>query len=158
MTPVTPETLDVGYLALFVGQAMNARILEGMTKAGFEALRPTHGYVVQHLIDGPRPIGELAEFLGVTQQGASKIVKELESAGYLEAIPSDDARVRLIGLSARGKKCVTLSRTLRRETEAMLVKKCGARALAQAKAVLVDALDALGGSEDVRHRRVPLPK
>lgn len=52
--------------------------------AGHADLRTSHGYVVQHVVEGPRPVGEIATRMGITQQAVSKTVGELVGIGYLE--------------------------------------------------------------------------
>jgi DNA-binding MarR family transcriptional regulator len=152
------ETLALSQLALFVGSAADAFILEAMGRAGFAELRPSHGYLIQHVIEAPRPIGEIAKRLGVTQQAVSKSVSELETAGVLETLASeDDARVRRVGLSARGKRAVATARALRAKLERRLERRCGEQAFEQARRVLIAALDELGGVDAVRARRVRPP-
>ena len=47
-------------------------------------VRYSHGFLIQQLVEGPRPVGEIAENLGVTSQAVSKAVRELEALGYVE--------------------------------------------------------------------------
>ena len=93
---VDPLQLDTGTLALFVGQAAAALVQEQLAAQGFGDLRFSHGYVFQHLIDGEPTVGELAAQLGMTQQGASKAVAELERLGYCERV-ADAADARVAG-------------------------------------------------------------
>jgi DNA-binding MarR family transcriptional regulator len=55
---------------------------------GFDGLRHAHGYVVQRLIEGERPVGALAAELGVSRQAVSKSVTELERLGYVARRPA----------------------------------------------------------------------
>jgi DNA-binding MarR family transcriptional regulator len=152
-----PEALDLGHLALFVGLAMNDMVMQAMKRAGFESLRQSHAFVIQHLIGGPRAIGELAQLLGVTQQAVSKFIRELESASYVEAIASEDARVHRVQLSARGRACIKASRASRAQLEQNLSSKYGVTELAQAKKLLALVLDEFGGSDAVYRRGVRPP-
>src|SRR5204863_3802125 len=98
--PVLPAALDLGYLAQFVGAAFASAVQERLAAEGFDGLRFSHGYLVQHLVEGERTIGELAERLEVTQQAVSKTVAELEGLGYLERLAdAADARVRRVRLT-----------------------------------------------------------
>jgi DNA-binding MarR family transcriptional regulator len=154
-----PATLDLGHLALFVGYAFAGAVQERIAEAGFEGLRFSHGFVVQHLIDGERTIGELAERLEVTQQAASKTVAELEALGYLERVADpEDARIHRVRLSARGSAVVAATRKARAALERKLEARHGARGVAAARAVLAGVLDSLGGVEAVRGRRVLPPR
>lgn len=153
-----PAELDLAHLALFVGLAVNQRVIERLEALGYRALTQSHGYLVQHLVNGPRSIGELAARLGITQQAVSKSVRELEALGYLKTRPSvEDARVRLVALSARGKGCVEAARTLRRTLERGFQRKHGKAELAEAKRLLIGVLDQLGGLEAIKRRRVRPP-
>ncbi len=152
------EALDLGYLALFVGQRVNERVLEDIHAAGFSGLRHAHGYVFQHLLGGPRSISELAGLLEVTQQAASKSVAELESLGYVEKTESEDARVRRVALSERGRAAVEKSRAVRASLQQRFERQHGARAVASARKLLAEVLTSLGGAEAVRTRRVRAPR
>ncbi len=145
--------LDLGRLAYFVGTASNEAVLGRMRGEGFAGLRPSHGLLLQQLVDAPRSITELARALGVTQQAASKRVAELAANGYVEDVPSEDARRRSVRLSERGVACVQAARAARRSLEADLREALGDGAVTSAKRVLVKALERLGGPEAARRRR-----
>lgn len=157
-TAVQLEALDLGYLALFVGQRVNEQVLEDIHAAGFTGLRHAHGYVFQHLLGGPRSISELAGLLEVTQQAASKTVAELESLGYVEKTESEDARVRRVALSERGRAAVEKTRAVRAGLQQRFERQHGARAVAAARRLLAEVLTSLGGAEAVRTRRVRAPR
>ncbi|KFE70701.1 MarR family winged helix-turn-helix transcriptional regulator [Hyalangium minutum] len=152
------EELDLGYLALFVGMRVNEQVLEGIHAAGFTGVRHSHGYVVQHLLGGPRSISELAALLEVTQQAASKTVAELTQLGLLEPVSSADARVRRVQLSARGHTLVDTGRTLRAELQQRFEASLGKRAVQDARTLLARVLTSLGGAEAVQSRRIRLPR
>jgi DNA-binding MarR family transcriptional regulator len=157
--PVDPKALDVGYLALFVGQGFADRVLEALAAAGHADLRFSHGFVIQHVVDADRTIGELALRMGVTQQGASKAVAELETLGYLERVPDPaDARIRRVRLSARGRAAVQISRRAREKIEHGLATAVGAREIAHARRTLARILEVVGATESVRARRVRPPR
>lgn len=151
------NTLPLTHLAQFVGLAGSRHVATAMRDAGFGDLRESHGFLIQHLLRGPHSVGELSRLLGVTQQAVSKSVAELSRAGYLEAAPSADARVRIVQLSPRGHESVLAARKLRERLERKLQKSLGAR-YALAQRALAEALTALGGVDAVRGRRVPPPR
>jgi DNA-binding MarR family transcriptional regulator len=151
------QALDLGYLALFVGQRINELVLDKLADDGFGDLRVSHGYVVQHLIGGPRTITELAGLLGVTQQAASKVVAELIELGYIESAVTGDRRARAISLSERGHASVAHTRKTRAKLQHKLVAKHGA-AIDRTREVLAQVLDDLGGAPSVRARRVREPR
>jgi DNA-binding MarR family transcriptional regulator len=94
----------------------------------------------------------------VTQQAASKTVAELEQLGYVEETTSEDARVRRVQLSARGRASVEKSRSLRAELEERFKRDHGRRAVDEARKLLAGVLASLGGAEAVRSRRVRSPR
>jgi DNA-binding MarR family transcriptional regulator len=154
-----PAQLDLGHLALFVGYAFADGVMQALAAAGFADLRFSHGFVVQHLIDGPLTIGALAERMEITQQGASKAVAELEGLGYVERVTDpDDARVRQVQLSARGREAVAATRKVRQRLARQLSAHCGDKAITDCKRVLAKVLQELGGAEAVRRRKVRPPR
>ena len=139
-----PEQLDVVLAALFAGLALNERVAERIREGGFPDVRFSHGFVFQHLVPGPLPIGELARRMGVSQQAASKSAAELERLGYVERVADPaDARVRQVALSARARVAAELEESL------------GPRRTATLRRALLDTLETAGGVEAVRARRVP---
>jgi DNA-binding MarR family transcriptional regulator len=148
--------LDLVLAALLTGLALNERVTERIAAAGHPDLRFSHGFVFQHVIPGPLPIGELARRLGVSQQAASKATRELEQLGYLERMPDPaDGRVRRIGLTAKGRAAVEAGRAARAAVARELAAALGAERAAALRDELVAALAASGGMEAVRARRVP---
>jgi DNA-binding MarR family transcriptional regulator len=148
------ESLDLGHLAQFVGQAYNEHVQDALRAAGFAELRDAHGYLFQHLLAVDPTIGELAERMEVTQQAVSKLVGELVTLGYVErAVDPDDARIRRIRLSARGREAVARARTARAELEARLANGETERT----RTALIAVLRALGAEPRIRSRRVRPP-
>jgi DNA-binding MarR family transcriptional regulator len=157
--PLAPLDLDTGTLALFVGFAAADDVQNRLAAEGFGDLRFSHGYVFQHLVEAEPTVGELAERLGMTQQGASKAVAELERLGYTERVPAPgDARVRLVRLTARGREAVAAARRARAALEERLRERCGADRLAEGRGLLAVLLDELGGTAGVRRRDVRPPR
>jgi len=151
--PLDLGALDLPQLALFVGQAANVQVLEALASKGFADVRTSHGHVFQHLVGGPRTVGDLAGRLGVSQQAASKSVAELVQLGYLAKESAEDRRVSRVGLTARGRDVVRAARQARQAIEKKLARAHGERGLVQARRLLADVLESLGGADAVRTRR-----
>jgi DNA-binding MarR family transcriptional regulator len=96
--------------------------------------------------------------VGLRQRDASKAIAELVELGYLEALPATDRRQRRIRLSDSGWKAIRFARRTRRLIEARLRKTAGASQYDEAKRIVLECLDALGGLERVRARRVRGPE
>src|ERR1700759_2619656 len=118
--PIDLAQLELTYLAFFVGSLANTWWQDELKRSGGFQLRQSHGYLIQHLLEGPRAIGELASLLGVTQQAVSKSVAELEQAGMIESVASSDARVRRVRLTEVGERGVRSARSARRKLERRL--------------------------------------
>lgn len=154
MEQLDPAALDVLQLAQLAGLAANQAVRARLEAKGFVGLRDSHGFIVQHLLREPQSISELAVHLGITQQAVSKSVAELARNGYVQDVRSDDARVRKVRLSPRGRAAVQAVRAYRRELDAELSSAAGAAAYADAKQVMLAALERLGALEPIRQRKV----
>jgi DNA-binding MarR family transcriptional regulator len=150
------EDLDVGSHIALAGAALERHVLRSIHDAGHPGIRTVHGYVFQRLLAGPVTVGDLAASLQVTQQRASKLVLDLEAAGYVRRDPrAGDARVRDVVMTEAGHEVVALARRTRADLEAALRSRTGD--LGAVRAALDVVLELTGGLEAVRHRRVPVP-
>jgi DNA-binding MarR family transcriptional regulator len=150
--------LDISLASLFAGWAMADELQRRIAADGLADTRFADGVVFQHLVDRPLTIGALAERLGVTQQAASKSVADLERRGYVARTPDpDDARARLVALTARGDAVIASGRRHREAIAAELAERLGPRRVEGARRVLVDVVRDLGADSAVRGRRVRPP-
>jgi DNA-binding MarR family transcriptional regulator len=156
--PYDPRSADLPLAAAFAGWALADEVQRRIAADGLGDLRVADGVVFQHLVAGPRAIGDLAARMGVSQQAASKAVADLERRGYLRR-ESDaaDGRTRRAALTARGEAAVDAGRRHRGAIEAELVERLGPRRVEDARRTLVDVVEALGGAGAVRGRRVRPP-
>jgi len=93
--------------------------------------------------------------MGVTQQAASKSVVELETLGLVQREgEAGDQRVRRVTLTDAGREVVESGRAARAHLEAKLVEALGDDVIATAKGALAALIDAVGGIDDLRGRRV----
>ena len=153
-----PADLDLPTLASIAGNGVVRRILERIAAAGFEGVRPSHGYVLQRLVDDEPTISALADALGMTQQGASKQVRDLELLGYVERIVvPDDQRARRVRLTRSGRGVLACGRTARAEIEAEVLAKVGPHEVAAARSTLAALVAITGLEEQVRTRTVSDP-
>ena len=141
-----------------LGAALNQRVADGLASAGFDTLRPGHGYVIQRLLTGPQQISAMAADLGVTQQAVSKTVKELVRLGFVaQTIDEGDSRRRPVTLTDRGLAAVDSARSIRADIERRLAESVGPADLAAARSVVAALLEQLGLTEQVARRTVPAP-
>src|SRR5215211_2408659 len=121
-----PPEEDLPLLLTAAGSAANEGVLRRLEADGFGDLRPAHGYVFQHLVPGPVTISELARKLGMTAQGASKLVIELEGLGYVarQTDPAD-RRNHAVSLTERGWAAIEAGRAARAAVTAQLREALG---------------------------------
>jgi DNA-binding MarR family transcriptional regulator len=101
-----PFVQDLPLLLLAAAAEVVDAIHAGVEAAGFDDLRPTHGYAFVRMSPRGATVGEIAEHLGVTKQAGSQLVDELVRKGYAARAPHpSDARARLIVLTDRGRAC-----------------------------------------------------
>jgi DNA-binding MarR family transcriptional regulator len=138
-----------------LAESLNASMLDALRERGHPDLRYSHGFLFQQLVEGARPVGEIASNLGVTSQAVSKAVRELEALGYVsrDADPAD-ARVRRVALTARGQDAVAAGREIRASLNARFAEALGAERVEAAAATLADAMRESGALDAVRGRRV----
>lgn len=157
MTDDVPRA-DLLAVLTIAGAAIESRVLAGLIDAGFDTIRPAHGYVVQRLLTGPQLVSAMAVDLGVSQQAISKMVKELVRLGFAaQRIDADDSRRRPIMLTDRGRAAVEKARAVRRELENDLRRTVGSDDLAAAQRVLSALIEHLGLTKHVAARTVPAP-
>lgn len=98
------QTLTVALLA--ASRALVEAISAGVAARGFTGIRPAHGFAFTLLSRGGATVTQLAQHLDITRQAAAQLATELETKGYVEVQPHpDDARARLIVLTAKGWAC-----------------------------------------------------
>jgi DNA-binding MarR family transcriptional regulator len=156
---VSGPEIDVSLASLFAGWAMADEIQRRLAAGGYGDLRFADGFVFQHLVEGPVTIGVLAERQGVSQQAISKSIMDLERRGYVERTPDpDDARARLVGLTARGLGAITAARDHRAALGGELADRFGAARVEDARRLLLDVVADLGADAAVSGRRVRAPR
>ena len=108
-----------------------------LARAGYDDLGPSFGFVFRSLAERPLSLVELAARLGVTSQGALKIVAEMEERGYVvRQDDPDDGRVRRMALSVRGRAALREARRFHLSAERRLVQSVGAKQVRAAREVL----------------------
>jgi DNA-binding MarR family transcriptional regulator len=156
---VEPTEIDLPTLTSLAGGGVVRWILGQLAEEGHQGVKPSHGYVIQRLVDDEPTIGALADSLGMSQQGASKQVKDLERLGYAERVPvPGDQRARRVRLTPAGRAVLESARRARVRLEAELTARVGAEALTATAQTMVAFLDVLGLDERVRSRTVPAPE
>ncbi|HZX25611.1 MAG TPA: MarR family transcriptional regulator [Telluria sp.] len=108
-----------------------------LAKAGYDDLGPSFGYVFRLLADQPRSLAEVAAQLGITPQGALKIVDEMVARRYVErSAHPQDGRIKLLSLTARGRQALAAAHAFHLRFERELAASIGAGNAQAARAAL----------------------
>jgi DNA-binding MarR family transcriptional regulator len=121
-------------LALRRAQAGYRRqVNEELAAAGFGQRRfPDARVLVMCAVPGEATISDIGRGLGITRQGASKIVAGLKDRGYLEVSPSAaDGREKILTLTPRAVQYLQAIRSAAGIIEARLLHEIGPGALEQ---------------------------
>lgn len=139
------SAIDFGVLLGLSYQAFVDELRAVLQAKGFTDLGPSYGYVFRALGAEALHLRALAQRLGMTDQGAAKIVDEMEAHGYVErhAHP-EDGRIKRLRLAGRGRAALAAARRFHRSYERRLAERLGAREVAIARRIL----EAIAGSGD----------
>ena len=101
----TLASQPIAPLVMRLHAALAEALHEAMPDAGFGDIRPTHCQVLRGIEPGGSRLTDLAASARMTKQSMGALVDHLQAGGYLERIPDrDDARVKAIRLTARGRQ------------------------------------------------------
>jgi DNA-binding MarR family transcriptional regulator len=152
-TMVDLEDVDLTVLATAFVSAVTAAVAERMAAAGRPSVRPSWGYLLQHLIAEPVTAAELARRTGISKQAAAKAVAELRDRGLVE--PTGPGRE--LSLTAAGHDLVLAARRVRAGLDDEFAAVLGPDRLKECADALVALVDHLGGRDAVRERRILPP-
>lgn len=137
---VEEENLGGYELFVLMGLAFRNFIDDLQSKialAGFEDIRPGHGFAFQLLSFKNASVNELAEHLGVTKQAASQMVEYLENHDYVTSLPDPkDRRIKVVALTARGWACIRKTEEILGEQERALAAELGPARVAELRGLL----------------------
>jgi DNA-binding MarR family transcriptional regulator len=103
--PVEPQSLvGLGTLLRHVLDEMDGDVATVLSDLGTPGYRPRFSPVVRALVAlGPVPISDLASAIGVTHSAASQTVAQMASRGFVALRPGEDARQRVVHLTAKAR-------------------------------------------------------
>jgi len=140
---------DLGRLLLEAHRALGAELAVALEERGYPDSRPGHAAVFLHIDrrSGTR-LTELARRARMTKQGMMLVVDDLEERGYVRRVPDpEDARAKIVRLTARGRRFVGEARRATAAVETRARRELGDRryeTLRDALEVLVDLGDEVG--------------
>ena len=131
------DELNLGLLCFIAYRAMEARVFEALTAAGFDDVTIAQGRLVARIGSKGTRLTELAEQARITKQTAGFLVDQLERTGYVRRVPDPtDARARLVQIAPRGEAAITVARVVEAEVEAEWTRHLGKRAATELRRVL----------------------
>jgi DNA-binding MarR family transcriptional regulator len=132
------------------------RVDEELAAAGFRD-RSSPDRRVLRLCSGPEPvtISEIGRDLGITRQGASKIVAGLRDRGYVTLSPSPtDGREKIVTLTPHALAYLSAERTAGQRIEAQLRRELGDQAFDSLQQFLevLGSEDAAAFADELEHQ------
>jgi len=105
-TQAKPQSLvGLGTLLRHVLDEMDGDIATVLSDLGMPGYRPRFSAVIRALVTlGPVPISDLARAIGVTHSAASQTVAQMASRGFVTLRPGEDARQRVVRLTAKARE------------------------------------------------------
>jgi DNA-binding MarR family transcriptional regulator len=108
---------------------------------GHPRLRPVHGFALNAVLNGRDTASAMAPQLGMTKQGAARVISHLLDEGYVEYVDAGaDARSKPVVLTARGEDVVALSVRTQQRIEAEWTGLAGPGEMAAARHLLQEAV------------------
>jgi DNA-binding MarR family transcriptional regulator len=137
--------VDLGILLGLAYQGFTDELRADLEKRGFPDLGSAYGYVFRALAVEALHLHELASRLGMTAQGAAKIVNEMVARGYVERKPDpQDGRAKELRLAARGRAALAAARRFHATYERHLRSKLGESTVAEARRMLESMVESSG--------------
>jgi DNA-binding MarR family transcriptional regulator len=120
---------DTVRLLLEGHRALATELLSSLEERGYPDARPAHAALFMNIDrrSGTR-LTELARRARITKQGMMLIVDDLENRGYVRRVPdAEDARAKVVRLTARGRRYVAEARRAVAALEARARRELGDR-------------------------------
>ena len=96
---------QVGALLREAWGELHAEVIDGLSQAGFDDLRPAHRPLLNYALTEELRPSELAARLGLSKQVVNDLLRELEDRGYVQLVPDPgDGRAKRLQLTPRGRR------------------------------------------------------
>ena len=142
------EHLPLARLLSAATRVVIERMHAELAEAGHPGLRPAYGYAVHAISRGGVTTSQLGTELGMSKQGAAKLVATLSELGYAERHAHErDGRAQVLALTSRGRDLVDAAARAQEKIEREWVEAFGAKETGALRAVLERAIE-LGADPD----------
>lgn len=112
-------------------------IRDALHDAGFDDVPKNGAYVIGAISRADAPLAYIIQRLRVSKQAAGQLIDTLVLRGYLEREPDEEDRRRVtVTLTPRGRAAAAVTRKATESVDAKLLRRAGARAVAEARKVL----------------------
>lgn len=140
--PPLARLFSIAYRSLVDG------LHEELRARGWDDVRPAYGFVLLATRDAPTTVTGLTALLGTTKQATSKLVDNMEAAGYVRRVAADgDGRRRPVHLTGRGAELLATVEEIYGELESAWADAIGAKAVERLRRDLVEVLAATHGGQ-----------
>ena len=149
---------DLAILITAANRCLADRLGQAVATAGGEAMRPSFGFVLRAVAAEQPGVSRLAELLGVTKQGASRLADDMVTLGYLrrDEDPADRRRTRL-RLSPAGERIRARALAESHAIEDELRQRFGDTEVRHLRALLTDFIEQHGGADELAAQRSRAP-
>ena len=149
---------DLAILFTAANRCLADRLSQAVASAGGEAMRPSFGFVLRAVAAEQPSVSRLAELLGVTKQGASRLADDMVTLGYLrrDEDPVDRRRTRL-RLSPAGERIRARALAESHAIEDELRQRFGDTEVRHLRALLTDFIEHHGGADELAAQRSRAP-
>jgi DNA-binding MarR family transcriptional regulator len=136
---MSTATVDFGVLLNIGFGVFKTALHAHLAHKGFEDIGSSFGYVFRLLDRAPGKLSTVAIALGITPQGALKVVNDMVAKGYVERHEdAADGRSKLLSLTPRARAAMSVAAKFHRRFEADLAARIGAEAAHAARLALED--------------------
>jgi DNA-binding MarR family transcriptional regulator len=131
--------IDIGILLNVAFGVFKRDLHRHLSGRGFDDVGPSFGYVFRLLGREAHNLQGIAAALGITAQGALKIVNDMVEKGYVKRRDDpDDGRVKWLELTDRAREAMAQARRFHQQYERGLVRRLGEAQVSAMRAVLED--------------------
>jgi DNA-binding MarR family transcriptional regulator len=139
---VTTDSWNTATAVLRLATQLVEGVQNGVAQAGFDDVRPVHGFAFALLAGAPATTAQLAAHLGITKQATSELVQYLVDRGYVTRIQDPtDRRARLLVLTDRGEQCTRAAQAAATRTVEAWERPLSPRQIAVLRDALAAAAD-----------------